>query len=135
MNTISEGLLIVAGGITISSAGSAAIAGAVITAVAGVVLLVAQILPSGDSEELIEIRNQFRALNSRIDQLGQTIERLFFQLRLDFADSQLDDLNNVLGRIRVAYTDYIEAATLTIEEAGDEISLRALQANYREAFR
>ena len=106
--------------------------GAVLAVAAGILFVLSKILTNSDSPELIEIRNQFRALNSRLDVLSQRIETLFFQLRTDLADSQLDAMSNVLARISTSYSDYVEASTLeSTEENGlSQIDLIAIQGNF-----
>ena len=105
--------------------------------VAGIMLVVSKLLPSGTSPELIELRNLFRELNSRLDVLSQRVETLFFQLRIDFADAQLDAASNILARVATSYSDYVAASTLEATEDNGltQLDVISIQANHREAFR
>ena len=85
---------------------------------------------------MLEIRRLFRQFNARFDELSQKVETLFFQLRTDLADAQLDEINSSLARIQNSYADYVEAYTLNITEVDiSETSLKTLQSSYKETFR
>lgn len=128
------------GGIlTLAVAGTALFAGGVaLLAAAAVFFILGAVFSQGPSEELIEIRNQFRALNERLDTLTSTIENLFNQLRTDLADAVLDEVNNALVRMSSTYQDFGEALSLepsSLDEGNTAILRRGLEDNYRESFR